>query len=116
MSAKMPSLPCALMLLAAVVLVPVGSNMAQLAVAPAAHAQAKPNVGASQRLGIGREARPEEVAGWDIDIRPDGEGLPTGKGTVKDGGLYSRSNAPVATVDLERAWDGGRRSRAGPAR
>jgi cytochrome c len=36
-------------------------------------------------LGIGREAKPEEVAGWDIDIRPDGHGLPPGKGTVKQG-------------------------------
>jgi cytochrome c len=73
------------MLLVAVVLVPAGSNMAQVAVAPAAQAQGKPNVAASRHLGIGREARPEEIAGWDIDIRPDGEGLPRGRGTVKDG-------------------------------
>jgi cytochrome c len=39
----------------------------------------------SQRLGIGRDARPEEIAGWDIDIRPDGQGLPSGKGTVRQG-------------------------------
>jgi cytochrome c len=37
------------------------------------------------KLGIGREAKPEEVAGWDIDIRPDGHGLPPGKGTPKKG-------------------------------
>lgn len=37
------------------------------------------------KLAIGREARPEEIAGWDIAIRPDGKGLPTGKGKVKDG-------------------------------
>lgn len=36
-------------------------------------------------LGIGRIATPEEIAGWDIDIRPDGHGLPPGKGTVKEG-------------------------------
>jgi mono/diheme cytochrome c family protein len=40
---------------------------------------------ASKLLGLGREASPEEIAGWDIDIRPDGEGLPLGKGTVKQG-------------------------------
>ena len=40
---------------------------------------------ASKTLGIGREATPEEIAGWDIDIRPDGQGLPPGKGTVKQG-------------------------------
>ena len=39
----------------------------------------------SKRLGIGREAKPEEIAGWDIDVRPDGQGLPPGKGTVKQG-------------------------------
>ena len=39
----------------------------------------------AKRLGIGREATPEEIAGWDIDIRPDGQGLPPGKGTVKQG-------------------------------
>ena len=36
-------------------------------------------------LGIGREARPEEIAGWDISIRPDGKGLPPGKGTARAG-------------------------------
>jgi cytochrome c len=39
----------------------------------------------AKRIGVGREAKPEEIAGWDIDIRPDGHGLPPGKGTVKDG-------------------------------
>ena len=38
-----------------------------------------------KHLGIGRAAKPEEIAGWDIDIRPDGQGLPPGKGTVKQG-------------------------------
>ena len=28
---------------------------------------------------------PQEIAGWDIDVRPDGQGLPAGKGSVKDG-------------------------------
>src|ERR1043166_8388323 len=26
-----------------------------------------------------------EIAGWDIDVRPDGQGLPPGKGSVKEG-------------------------------
>lgn len=29
-------------------------------------------------LGLGREALPEEIAAWDIDIAPDGTGLPVG--------------------------------------
>ncbi len=37
------------------------------------------------KFGIGREARDEEVAGWDIDIRPDGQGLPAGSGSVQQG-------------------------------
>jgi len=35
--------------------------------------------------GIGKPATPEEIAGWDIDIRPDGKGLPPGSGSVEDG-------------------------------
>ena len=34
---------------------------------------------------IGREATPEEIAGWDIDVHVDGTGLPVGRGTVSDG-------------------------------
>ncbi|NIA69727.1 cytochrome c [Pelagibius litoralis] len=36
-------------------------------------------------LGLGREAKPAEVAAWDIDVRPDGQGLPEGRGTVAEG-------------------------------
>lgn len=36
-------------------------------------------------LGLGRLATPEEIAGWDIDIRPDGQGLPEGSGSVLEG-------------------------------
>lgn len=39
----------------------------------------------AQTYGLGREALPEEVAAWDIDIRPDGLGLPEGAGSVLDG-------------------------------
>ena len=58
-----------------------------VAAAPKAarHAEAAKPAGAPRHLGIGREAKPDEIAGWDIDIRPDGQGLPAGKGTVKQG-------------------------------
>ncbi|NNE24583.1 MAG: cytochrome c [Rhizobiales bacterium] len=36
-------------------------------------------------FGLGRQATPEEIAGWDIDVRPDGQGLPDGKGSVAMG-------------------------------
>lgn len=35
--------------------------------------------------GIGRAATPAEVAAWDTDVRPDGLGLPEGRGNVLDG-------------------------------
>ncbi len=37
------------------------------------------------KYGIGTPATAEEIAGWDIDIRPDGMGLPPGSGSVEDG-------------------------------
>jgi len=39
----------------------------------------------SRKVGLGREAHPQEIAAWDIDVRPDGQGLPEGRGSVKDG-------------------------------
>jgi cytochrome c len=41
------------------------------------------------RYDVGRAATAAEIAGWDIDVRPDGQGLPPGRGSVKDGeGVY----------------------------
>ena len=40
---------------------------------------------AERKLGIGRAAQGAEIAGWNIDVRPDGQGLPPGKGSVRDG-------------------------------
>lgn len=37
------------------------------------------------KIGLGREATPAEIAAWDIDIRPDGKGLPKGRGSVARG-------------------------------
>ena len=39
----------------------------------------------AEKLGLGREATPEEISAWDIDVRPDGAGLPDGRGTVAEG-------------------------------
>jgi cytochrome c len=35
--------------------------------------------------GFGKTATPAEIAGWDIDVRPDGTGLPPGRGSVEEG-------------------------------
>jgi S-disulfanyl-L-cysteine oxidoreductase SoxD len=37
------------------------------------------------RFGIGRPATPQEIAAIDIDVMPDGTGLPPGRGTPADG-------------------------------
>ena len=66
------------------------------AAAPAAAAQAAAPAGTASSPGasslrddgvfrLGREATPQEIAAWDIDIRPDGAGLPDGRGTVAEG-------------------------------
>ena len=54
---------------------------ALLGLALAAPAAAGPD----GKTGLGRPALPEEIAAWDIDVRPDGQGLPAGKGSVKQG-------------------------------
>lgn len=48
-----------------------------LLMATFAHAQRFPNVG--------RSATEQEIAAWDIDVRPDFKGLPKGSGTVAKG-------------------------------
>ena len=51
---------------------------AAMLVAGAASAQGK-------YPGIGRTATPGEIQAWDIDVRPDFRGLPTGSGSVTKG-------------------------------
>ena len=60
--------------------------------APAAapEASAAAPIAAHGVLHLGRAATPDEIAAWDIDISPDGAGLPEGSGTVAEGEvLYS---------------------------
>lgn len=60
-----------------------GGGVATTAVGPAGAQQVASNV--AGKLGLGRPALPEEIKAWDTDVRPDGKGLPAGKGTVKQG-------------------------------
>ena len=48
-------------------------------------AQAKDKPKPAGYWGFGQPATAEQIAGWDIDIRPDGTGLPPGSGSVEDG-------------------------------
>jgi len=52
---------------------------AAIACAPIASASA------AQQYGFGQAATAADIAGWDIDVRPDGTGLPAGRGSVADG-------------------------------
>jgi len=48
-----------------------------------------------QTFGFGAPATEDEIAGWDIDILPDGTGLPVGSATVEEGkALWATYGAP----------------------
>jgi mono/diheme cytochrome c family protein len=40
---------------------------------------------AAERYDFGRPATQQEIAGWNIDVSPDGAGLPPGRGDVHQG-------------------------------
>jgi len=40
---------------------------------------------AIETLSLGQPATSKEIKGWDIDVRPDGKGLPVGRGNAVDG-------------------------------
>jgi cytochrome c len=42
-------------------------------------------IAAERPFGLGTLATAEQIAGWDIDVRPDGKGAPIGSGTAADG-------------------------------
>ena len=45
-------------------------------------------------FGFGQPATEEQIAGWDIDVKPDGTGLPPGSGSVQEGeAIFARLGA-----------------------
>lgn len=42
-------------------------------------------IAAERPFSLGILATAEQIAGWDIDVRPDGKGAPIGSGTAADG-------------------------------
>jgi cytochrome c len=71
---------------------------------------------AQKPLGIGRAATPEEITKIDIDVMPDGRGLPAGRGTAAEGAkVYAAKCASChgksgegATADRLVATDSGK--------
>ena len=71
--------------------------------APAAPSEPSPVAAREGGHGLGREALPEEVAAWDIDIRPDGQGLPAGSGDVMAGEEVYLDNCATCHGDFGEA-------------
>ena len=59
----------------------------------------------SQTLGLGRAATNNEVSAWDIDIRPDGKGLPVGSGSVIIGEELYTDNCSSSHGDFGEGID-----------
>lgn len=63
----------------------IAAGLGLVALAAAARVQERQGT----RFGFGRPASVEEIARIDIDVMPDGTGLPEGRGTVAEGeGIY----------------------------
>ena len=55
---------------------------------------------ADGKLGLGRPALPEEIAAWDVNVMPDGRGLPEGSGDVWTGEELFVDNCAVCHGDF----------------
>ncbi|MGF1629365.1 MAG: c-type cytochrome [Kiloniellaceae bacterium] len=54
---------------------------------------------------LGRGATEAEIAAWDIDVRPDGAGLPEGRGTVAEGEVIFAEACAVCHGDFGEGRD-----------
>ena len=57
------------------------------------------------KFGLGRAALPEEIAAWDVDVSPDGTGLPVGSGDVFTGDEVFAENCAVCHGDFAEGRD-----------
>ena len=57
----------------------------------------------AEGFDLGRPATPEEIAAWDIDVRPDGLGLPEGSGDVWTGEEVFTERCAVCHGDFGEA-------------
>src|SRR5210317_414049 len=60
---------------------------------------------AAEKFGLGRKALPEEIAAWDLDIAPDGTGLPAGSGNAIDGDELFAEHCAICHGDFAEGVD-----------
>ncbi|WP_319823903.1 c-type cytochrome [Thalassovita sp.] len=73
----------------------VGTAIAALAAMPAY----------AEKYGLGRAALPEEIAAWDLDVSPNGTGLPVGSGNVEDGEMIFSENCAICHGEFAEGVD-----------
>ncbi|MDA0331961.1 MAG: cytochrome c [Proteobacteria bacterium] len=66
---------------------------------------AAPSLASDRPFNLGTMATAEEVAGWDIDVRPDGLGAPVGMGTAIDGEEIYAERCAACHGDFGEAVD-----------
>ena len=54
---------------------------------------------AADRFQLGRTPTASEIAAWDIDVRADGQGLPPGHGSVREGAAIFASSCAACHGD-----------------
>lgn len=59
----------------------------------------------AEKFGLGRPALPEEIAAWNLDVAPDGTGLPVGSGSVEDGEMLFSDNCAVCHGEFAEGVD-----------
>ncbi len=80
-----------------------GGGGASVGATAAAAAPQAPDI-----FAFGQEASPERIALWDVDVRPDGTGLPPGTGSVAEGAeVYVRECASCHGMEGEGGPGGG---------
>ncbi len=59
----------------------------------------------AETFGIGRPAHPDEIAAWDVNVMPGGEGLPEGSMSVWDGEQVFVDNCAACHGDFAEGLD-----------
>jgi len=59
----------------------------------------------AEKLGIGRPALDEELAAWNVNVMPDGRGLPEGGMNVEDGEVVFVDNCAMCHGDFAEGLD-----------